>query len=120
MKADAVDAVEGVTREFLEAHAREHDLPAPLRVPAPPGIDDAGEFVADGRAAQLPAQLLLPRVIVFGNLLSAEECAGLIELARGQLQRSRVVGAGPDGEAYFEGRISEGKSFARSANQPRG
>jgi prolyl 4-hydroxylase len=115
-EADAVDAVERVMREFLEAHARENDLPAPVRVPAPPGIDDAGEIVAEGRAVQVLAQLLLPRVIVFGHLLSAEECAQLIELARSQLQRSRVVGAGPDGDAVFEGRTSEGMSFARGAN----
>lgn len=115
-EAEAVAAVERVMREFLEAHAREHDLPAPLRVPAPPGIDDAGDIVADGRAVQVLAQLLLPRVIVFGDLLSSKECAQLIELARGQLQRSRVVGGGPDGEAVFEGRTSEGMSFARGAN----
>jgi prolyl 4-hydroxylase len=115
-EADAVDAVERVMREFLEAHAREHDLPAPLRVPAPPGIDDAGEIVADGRAVQVVAQLLLPRVIVFGDLLAAEECAQLIELARGQLQRSRVVGGAPGGDEVFEGRTSEGMSFARGAN----
>lgn len=116
VEAEAVDAVERVMREFLEAHAREHDLPAPLRVPAPPGIDDAGEIVADGRAVQVLAQLLLPRVIVFGDLLAAEECAQLIDLARGQLQRSRVVGAGPDGDTVFEGRTSEGMSFKRGAN----
>ncbi len=113
---DAVEAVERVMREFLEAHAREHDLPLPTRVPAPPGIDDAGEIVADGHAVQVLAQLLLPRVIVFGGLLSAEECAQLIALARGRLQRSRVVGDGPDGDAVFEGRTSEGMSFERGAN----
>jgi prolyl 4-hydroxylase len=115
-EADAVDAVERVMREFLETHARENDLPAPLRVPAPPGIDEAGEIVADGCAVQVLAQLLLPRVIVFGELLSADECAQLVELARGQLQRSRVVGAGPGGDAVFECRTSEGMSFARGAN----
>jgi prolyl 4-hydroxylase len=115
-EADAVAAVEREIRGFLEAHAREHDLPLPLRVPAPPGIDDAGEIVADGHAVQVLAQMLLPRVIVFGNLLSAEECVRLIDLARGRLQRSRVVGAGPGGETVFEGRTSEGMSFARGAN----
>ncbi len=111
----AVEAVERAMREFLEAHARENALPAPVRVPAPLGIDDAGEIVAEGRAVQVLAQMLLPRVIVFGNVLSAHECDQLIALARSGLQRSRVVGAGEDGEATDARRTSEGMSFTRGA-----
>jgi prolyl 4-hydroxylase len=113
---EAVGALELAMREFLERHAREHDLPVPVRVPAPPGLDDAAEIFADGHRVQVLARMLLPRVILFAGLLTAGECAQLIALARGGLQRSRVVGDGTGGQVLFEGRTSEGTSFARGAN----
>jgi prolyl 4-hydroxylase len=112
----ALEAVEQVVREFLETHAREHELPVPVRVPAPVGINDAAEILAEGQAVQVLAHMLLPRVIVFGNVLTAGECEQLIELARSGLQRSLVVGRESVGEEIHDSRTSEGTSFTRGAN----
>ena len=37
------------------------------------------------------ANLMLPRVVVFGGLLSAEECDALVALSRPRLQRSTIL-----------------------------
>ena len=57
-----------------------------------------------------------PRVIVFGNLLSHEECDALIELAQPKLTRSLTVDNKTGGDELNAARTSDGMFFARAEN----
>ena len=52
-----------------------------------------------------------PRVVVFGDLLSAEECADLIALARTRLARSETVETRTGASEVNEARTSDGMFF---------
>ncbi|MGA7781338.1 MAG: 2OG-Fe(II) oxygenase [Paraburkholderia sp.] len=54
-----------------------------------------------------------PQVIVFGNVLSADECAALIERAQPKLKRSTTVNPESGAEDIFPSRTSEGAFFQR-------
>ncbi len=69
---------------------------------------DAGDRLVD-----VIASLSQPRVVVLGNLLSAEECDALIESARPQLARSLTVATKTGGEELNPDRTSSGTFFAR-------
>lgn len=69
---------------------------------------DAGDRLVD-----VIASLNQPRVVVLGNLLSAEECDALIESARPQLARSLTVATKTGGEELNPDRTSNGTFFAR-------
>jgi prolyl 4-hydroxylase len=69
---------------------------------------DAGDRLVD-----VIASLNQPRVVVLGNLLSAEECDALIESARPQLARSLTVATKTGGEELNPDRTSSGTFFAR-------
>ncbi|MFM1886458.1 MAG: hypothetical protein RL026_1615 [Pseudomonadota bacterium] len=112
----ALDVLEQTIREVLAQHARAHDLPEPTPVPAWVSMNDQGIIDIDGQEIRVLAQMLLPRVVVLGNLLTPEECRALIELARPRLVRSRVVDPGTGGESEHEGRTSQGMAFRRGEN----
>ena len=57
-----------------------------------------------------------PRVIVFGNLLSPEECDELIELASPKLARSMTVDNQTGGDEVNAARTSDGMFFTRAEN----
>ncbi|RZI96039.1 MAG: 2-oxoglutarate-dependent dioxygenase, partial [Rubrivivax sp.] len=54
-----------------------------------------------------------PRVIVFGDLLSGQECEALVAAARPRLQRSLTVATQTGGEEINEDRTSSGMFFGR-------
>ncbi len=112
-EAAAVAAVDALLRSHLESHARAHDLPVPKRVPAPAALNDRPVIDTGDRRVQVLASLLHPRVIVFGDLLSARECEALIELARPRLRRSTVVDPVTGGDQTHEARTSHGAGFQR-------
>jgi len=113
---EAVDAVENITREFLADHARANALPAPVRVPSPVGLNGPSVVQAADREVQVLANLLLPRIVVFGSLLSNDECDSLIEMAREHLARSSVLNETTGTDEIHEARTSEGTYFMRCAN----
>ena len=55
--------------------------------------------------------MTLPRVVVFGDLLSADECAELIALARSRLARSETVETATGASAVNPARTSDGMFF---------
>jgi prolyl 4-hydroxylase len=85
-----------------------------------PGPDLSGaplEIEADGRKVQVLQTMQNPRVIVFGNLLSDEECEGLIAAARVRLARSLTVETKTGGEVLNIDRTSDGMFFERGENE---
>lgn len=69
---------------------------------------DAGDRIVD-----VLVTLRRPQLVVFGNLLSAAECEGLIDAARPRMSRSLTVETQTGGEALNADRTSHGMFFRR-------
>jgi prolyl 4-hydroxylase len=78
---------------------------------------DLNRFASVLDAGDRPVKVLMalrqPRVIVFGDLLSEEECDGIIGLATQRLARSETVATAADGSEVNAARTSEGMFFER-------
>ena len=61
--------------------------------------------------------LTAPRIVLFGNLLSAEECEEMIALSRGKLERSSVVNNETGAYDVHPHRTSYGTYFNRGENE---
>jgi prolyl 4-hydroxylase len=109
----AVVALEETLRGFLAEHAKANNLPAPIIVPEP--MAQEGEVVIDAgdRQVQVLAAMRSPRVVVFGDLLSHDECDEIVELASRRLARSETVQVSTGGSEVNEARTSEGMFFTR-------
>jgi prolyl 4-hydroxylase len=68
------------------------------------------------RRVQVLQTLRHPRVIVFGDLVSDEECDALVAAARQRLARSLTVETQTGGEALNVDRTSDGMFFERGEN----
>jgi prolyl 4-hydroxylase len=112
----AIDAVEGIAREFLAEHARAHALPESVRVPAPSTLNGPSIMRAVDRDVQVLASLLHPRVVVFGSLLSDSECDELIALSRDRLVRSSVANTQTGGDDIHDDRTSHGTYLGRGSS----
>jgi len=66
---------------------------------------------AGDREVEVLMAMSHPRIVVFGDLLSAEECAELIELARKRLSRSETVATRTGASEVNEARTSDGMFF---------
>jgi prolyl 4-hydroxylase len=75
------------------------------------------EIDAGDRTVHILMALNAPRVVLFGNLLAAEECEALIELSRGKLGRSNVVDRSTGRYQEHPDRTSEGTYFRRAENE---
>lgn len=71
-------------------------------------VIDAGD-----RAIKVVMALRQPRVVVFGDLLSEEECDGIVALASKRLARSETVASSSDGSEVNAARTSDGMFFER-------
>ena len=111
----AVKALEETLRGFLEERARQAELPPPVPVPDPlRGLSALPATLwAGDRDVRVLAEMKSPRVIVFGGLLSDDECDQLIELARPRLARSETVKTDTGASEVNEARTSRGMFFAR-------
>jgi len=119
----AVEAMETTLRDHLAgqgaqpAQAAQPELPAAVPVPDP-DIDDSPLYVDGGdRRVHIVQNMHNPRVVVFGDLLSNEECDELIALARPRLARSLTVATKTGGEEVNEDRTSNGMFFQRGENE---
>jgi prolyl 4-hydroxylase len=88
----------------------------PKRMPGP-DLSGAPLYIDVGdRRVQVLQTMRHPRVIVFGDLLSDEECEALIAAARLRLARSLTVETQTGGEALNVDRTSDGMFFERGEN----
>ncbi|MDR7332175.1 2OG-Fe(II) oxygenase [Roseateles asaccharophilus] len=74
-------------------------------------VVDAGD-----RNVKIVMAMRQPRVVVFSELLSHEECDGIIALGTKRLARSETVATGADGSEVNAARTSEGMFFERCEN----
>jgi prolyl 4-hydroxylase len=112
----AVEAMETTLRGHLESQAQSQGLPPGVPVPDP-ALDESPLYIDAGdRQVAVLQSMYNPRVVVFGGLLSDEECEQLIALARPRLARSLTVATKTGGEEVNEDRTSNGMFFQRGEN----
>ncbi len=109
----AVEAMESTLRGHLNQQAVEQGLPAAVPVPEPDLAEAPLYLDAGDRQVCVLQAMGSPRVVVFGGLLSDEECTALIELAKPRLARSLTVASKTGGEEVNADRTSNGMFFQR-------
>jgi prolyl 4-hydroxylase len=95
---------------------------ATARLPAQrlPDLDLARsprQMDAGDRWVDVIATLATPRVVVLGNLLSADECDALVAAARPRLARSLTVQTQTGGDELNPDRTSQGMFFSRGESE---
>jgi prolyl 4-hydroxylase len=112
----AVAALEDTLRGFLVDHAKANNLPLPVVVPEPMALMGEVLLPAGDREVQVLTHMRNPRVIVFGGLLSGDECDEIVDLARQRLARSETVKLDTGASEVNSARTSEGMFFGRGEN----
>jgi len=102
-----------VAREVIAA-----TLQTPSGVPVPrPVIGAALRLDAGDRQVDVLMQMSQPHIVVFGNVLSDDECDALMDAARPHLSRSLTVAVKTGGEELNDDRTSRGMFFTRGENE---
>jgi len=109
----AIKALEDTLVVHLDAQAKLNALPSAVPVPEPDLANSPSSVWAFDREVRVLTQLRHPRVIVFGGLLSDEECDEIVALAGARLARSETVETATGGSEVNEARTSEGMFFER-------
>lgn len=107
----ALDAMEQTLRGHL-ASLRE-PVPGGSSVPEPAISEGANVIVVDGHPVEVVMSLRLPRVVIFGHLLTDQECDGLMAQAAPRLTRSETVDTATGGSEVHAARTSDGMFFER-------
>ena len=109
----AIVALEDTLREHLAERARAAALPAAVPVPEPMPEGTRTRLWAGDREVTVVTSLHNPRVVVFANLISDEECDEIIALARARLARSETVQTETGSSEVNDARTSQGMFFER-------
>jgi len=109
----AIAALEEVLTGYLDEKAQAAVLPVPVKVPEPLPQGTRTTVWAGDREVKILVNLMTPRVVVFGELLSDEECDEMIALAGRRLARSETVQTDTGGSEVNEARTSQGMFFER-------
>ncbi len=92
-------------------------IPFRPAVPQPDMRGSPRQLDAGDRMVDVIVSLRRPQLVVFGNLLSDEECDALVELARPRMSRSLTVETASGGEAVNADRTSNGMFFRRGETE---
>jgi len=112
----AIRALEETLQAHLEQQSRAAAPEQPAtRVPVPdaPLAESPSRVRAFDRDVDVLMNMKLPRVIVFGGLLSDAECDQMIALARPRMARSETVDNRTGGSEVNSARTSRGMFFER-------
>jgi prolyl 4-hydroxylase len=125
----ARDAVDAAYKALPKPPPPAPVLPPPAAVEAKPATASGAESLSQ-QLVQMPNSiatadreihmlfaLTAPRIVLFGNLLSDEECDEMIRLSRGKLERSSVVNNETGGYDVHPHRTSYGTYFNRGENE---
>jgi prolyl 4-hydroxylase len=113
---EAIEAMEETLRGHLERKAVAQGVPPPVAVPEPALEESPLYLDAGDRKVAVLQTMASPRVVVFGGLLSGQECEELIGLATPRLARSLTVATRTGGEEVNADRTSNGMFFQRGEN----
>jgi prolyl 4-hydroxylase len=115
----ALGALGQALDEFLGAHAASQAavqaaaLPDAVPVPEPALADSPSRLWAHDREVSVLMTLRNPRVVVFGALLSDDECDALVAAAAPRMTRSETVVNETGGNEVNAARTSDGMFFGR-------
>jgi prolyl 4-hydroxylase len=112
----AAEAMQVTLQDHLNELAVEQWQPATEPVPEPRLDQSPAQVDCGDRAVDVLLTMAKPRIVVFGNLLSPEECDALIADAEPRLARSLTVATKTGGEEINADRTSDGMFFQRSQN----
>ena len=113
----AIEAMEATLSSHLEQTAGQQELPPTVTVPDAQ-LDESPLYVDAGdRTVHVLNVMVNPRIVVFGSLLSDQECEELIALARPRLARSLTVATKTGGEEINDDRTSNGMFFQRGESE---
>jgi prolyl 4-hydroxylase len=121
----AIAALETTLREHLavvqavpQTPATQNPVTLPAAVPVPrPAIDESPLYVHAGdRRVSVLSSVSSPHIVVFGNVLSDDECDALIAAAKPRMNRSLTVATKTGGEELNADRTSNGMFFRRDEN----
>jgi prolyl 4-hydroxylase len=113
----AIQAVEQVLRKHLDDVAVQQGQPPAVRVPGPPLADSPLVIDVGDRQVKVLMAMGSPRVVLFGNLLSPEECDAIIAAARPRMARSLTVATRTGGDEVNDDRTSDGMFFQRGESE---
>jgi prolyl 4-hydroxylase len=106
-------ALQETGREPLDSALHAAVAGPPTPVPDPLAAGNGLVLEAGDRAVRVLVSMHNPRVIVFGGLLSDDECDEMIELSRQRLARSETVQTETGSSEVNAARTSDGMFFAR-------
>ncbi len=116
-EAVALDALTDTLQAFLGAQPAGQPaaqvLPVPVRVPEPALAGSPSMLWAHDRDVAVLLSMHNPRVVVFGGLLSDEECDALVAAAAPRMARSETVVNETGGNEVNASRTSDGMFFGR-------
>jgi prolyl 4-hydroxylase len=112
----AIAALEETLASYLDERTKAPDLPPAVQVPNPLPNGVRSTLWAVDREVKVLVNMESPRVIVFGDLMSAEECDEMIAYARPRLVRSETVQNDTGGSEVNDVRTSKGMFFTRGEN----
>ncbi len=104
--------------EIGEAPALQTQAPSGhAKVPEPALSEHPRLINAGDRQVEVLMQLKHPRVVLFGSLLSADECAALVAEANDRMSTSLTVDPDTGSAVQHEARTSEGMFFQRGETE---
>jgi prolyl 4-hydroxylase len=113
----AIAALEATLQEHLEGQ-KPADALLPVLVVPRPSVDDSPLYIDVGdRRVSVLSSMAKPHIVVFGNVLSDDECDALIAAAKPRLNRSLTVETKTGGEELNADRTSNGMFFRRDENE---
>ena len=120
-EAVALASLEHTLQQFVGAQpktktktqAQGLPLPPAVRVPEPAMLGSPSRLWAGDREVCVLMALRNPRVVVFGGLLSDEECDAMVADAAPRLSRSETVVVDTGGNEVNPARTSQGMFFGR-------
>jgi prolyl 4-hydroxylase len=112
-EAVAVQAMEATLRRYLDQAAVAEGQPPAVPVPEPDLAESPLYLDAGDRRVHVLQAIAQPRIVVFGNLLSDEECDALIAEASPRMARSLTVATRTGGEELHADRTSDGMFYSR-------
>ena len=112
----AIAAMEDTLQGHLAELARNQGLPPPVPVPDADLRESPAWLDGGDRRVQVLMSMKLPRVIVFGGLLSDDECDAMVDAARPRMTRSETVQTDTGGSEVNAARTSRGMFFERGEN----
>jgi prolyl 4-hydroxylase len=116
-KHAAIEALRIVLTESAKARVAVSATLTAGKVPEPDLAQSPLWVDAGDRRVRVLLAMREPRLIVFGDLLSPEECAGLMAQAEPRMKRSETVDRATGGVQVDAARTSRGMFFQRGENE---